>query len=189
MVNEYIESGFVEVLNWRGKEKIIMNIMNDCYKKNNKKYDWLIFYEFDEFIFLKNFTSIKSYLNEKQITRLKQINIKIDINKSNQNKSRTKNHIAKKIEDKGKEELEKIIEIRNSINDEIKNNILETKKFREDINKKIKENNNEMNISKRKIENLLEQIKEMNKNISNINMKMKNTSNTSNIMNNRNMVN
>ena len=71
----------------------------------------------------------------------------------------------KKIEDKGKEELEKIIEIRNSINDEIKNNILETKKFREDINKKIKENNNEMNISKRKIENLLEQIKEMNKNL------------------------
>ena len=96
---------------------------------------------------------------------------------------------AKKIEDKGKEELEKIIEIRNSINDEIKNNILETKKFREDINKKIKENNNEMGISKRKIENLLEQIKEMNKNISNINMKMKNTSNTSNIMNNRNKIN
>ena len=73
VINEYIESGFVEVLNWRGKEKIIMNIMNDCYKKNNKKYDWLIFYEFDEFIFLKNFTNIKSFLNDIRFYKCKKI--------------------------------------------------------------------------------------------------------------------
>ena len=50
-----------------------MNIMNDCYKKNNKKYDWLIFYEFDEFIFLKNFTSIKSFLNDSRFYKCKKI--------------------------------------------------------------------------------------------------------------------
>jgi len=96
---------------------------------------------------------------------------------------------AKKIEDKSKDELEKIIEIKNNISDEIKNTILETKKFREDINKRIKENNNDMNLNKRKIENLVEQIKEMNRNINNINMKVRNTSNLSNIMNNRNKIN
>ena len=63
---------------------------------------------------LKNLFSIivnknKSYLNEKQITRLKQINIKIDINKSNQNKSRAKNHIAKKIFNQNNNIYQKII--------------------------------------------------------------------------------
>jgi hypothetical protein len=46
-----------------------------------------------------------------------------------------------------------------------------------------------MNLNKRKIENLVEQIKEMNRNINNMNMKMRNTSNLSNIMNNRNKIN
>ena len=63
---------------------------------------------------LKNLFSIivnknKSYLNEKQITRLKQINIKIDINKSNQNKSRAKNHITKKIFNQNNNIYQKII--------------------------------------------------------------------------------
>ena len=93
---------------------------------------------------------------------------------------------AKKIEEKNKEELEKIIEIKNGIKDEIS----ETKKFNDDINKKIKENCNEMNTNKRKMESLAEQVKEMNKNINNINIKIRNnTNNTSNIMNNRNKIN
>ena len=63
---------------------------------------------------LKNLFSIivnknKSYLNEKQITRLKQINIKIDINKSNQNKSRAKNLIEKKIFNQNNNIYQKII--------------------------------------------------------------------------------
>lgn len=73
VINEYIESGFVEILNWRGKKKQIFNIMNDCYNNNNKKYDWLIFYEFDEYIFLKNYTSIKSYLNDIRFSKCKKI--------------------------------------------------------------------------------------------------------------------
>ena len=93
---------------------------------------------------------------------------------------------AKKIEEKNKEELEKIIEIKNGIKDEIS----ETKKFNDDINKKIKENCNEMNTNKRKMESLAEQVKEMNKNINNINIKIRNnTNNTSNIMNSRNKIN
>ena len=38
--------------------------MNKCYKMNYKKYDWIIFYELDEFIHLHNYTSIKTFLNE-----------------------------------------------------------------------------------------------------------------------------
>ena len=73
VINEYIERGFVEILNWRGKQKQIMNIMNDCYKKNNIIYDWLIFYELDEYLFLKNFTNIKSFLNDLRFYKCKKI--------------------------------------------------------------------------------------------------------------------
>lgn len=71
----YIESGFVELLNWRGKTKHILNIMNDCYLNNNKKYDWLIFYEFDEYIFLKDFKSVKTFLNDLRFDKCKKIQL------------------------------------------------------------------------------------------------------------------
>ena len=38
-------------------------MMNDCYKKNYLYYDWLIFYEIDEYIYLKNYHDIKEFLN------------------------------------------------------------------------------------------------------------------------------
>ena len=61
VIDNYIKSGFVEIVNFRGKKKALMKIANDCYRKNHKKYDWLIFYEIDEFLHLRNHT-IKSYL-------------------------------------------------------------------------------------------------------------------------------
>ena len=64
VINDYINKGFVEISNWRGKNNQTINMMNDCYQKNNQKYDWLIFYDIDEYIHLKNYTNIKDFLNE-----------------------------------------------------------------------------------------------------------------------------
>ena len=64
VIKEYNEKGFLDILNWRGKKNQIYNIMNDCYKRNYKKYDWLIFYEMDEFIHLNKYTNVKRFLNE-----------------------------------------------------------------------------------------------------------------------------
>ena len=63
---DYIDKGFVEIFNWRGKTRGIYKIMNLCYQRAYKKYDWLIFYELDEFIHLNNYTSIKTFLNEQK---------------------------------------------------------------------------------------------------------------------------
>ena len=63
ILSDYIQNGFVEVRNWRGKAKALMPIMNDCYQTNYKIYDWLIFYEIDEYIHLSNYTNIKPFLN------------------------------------------------------------------------------------------------------------------------------
>ena len=49
--------------------------MNDCYLNNYIKYDWLIFYEFDEFIFLKDFKSIKTFLNDLRFYNCKKIEL------------------------------------------------------------------------------------------------------------------
>ena len=65
ILKDYISKGFVEILNWRGKKDCMYTIMNDCYRNNYKKYDWLIFYEVDEYIHLNNYTNVKTFLNEK----------------------------------------------------------------------------------------------------------------------------
>ncbi len=43
--------------------------MNDCYLNNYKLYDWLIFYEIDEYINLKNYSNIKTFLNESKFKK------------------------------------------------------------------------------------------------------------------------
>ena len=45
--------------------------MNNCYKKYNHKYDWLIFYDMDEFLYLKNYTNIKKFLKEPKFDKCK----------------------------------------------------------------------------------------------------------------------
>ena len=34
VINNYILSGFVEIINFRGKKRALIEMMNDCYKKN-----------------------------------------------------------------------------------------------------------------------------------------------------------
>lgn len=73
IISDYIKIKFVEILNYRGKEAPQFTIFNDCYKKNNNIYDWLIFYDLDEFINLKDYTNIKIFLSEKKFDKCKLI--------------------------------------------------------------------------------------------------------------------
>ena len=41
-----------------------MNIYYDCYNNYYDKYDWLIFNDIDEYIYIKNFNNIKTFLNK-----------------------------------------------------------------------------------------------------------------------------
>ena len=63
VINDYIKNNFVEIINYRSKKGALFEIMNDCYYNNYKKYDWFIFYQIDEFIYLKNYKNIKLYLS------------------------------------------------------------------------------------------------------------------------------
>ena len=65
VINDYIKNGFVKIFNFRGLKQPQHKFMNDCYKRNYQKYDWLIFYDIDEFIYLNNYKNIKKFLNQK----------------------------------------------------------------------------------------------------------------------------
>jgi len=57
--------------------------MNDCYKRNSNIYDWLIFFELDEFIHLPNFMNIKDFLNEKKFYKCKVIYLNLLVHNDN----------------------------------------------------------------------------------------------------------
>ena len=69
ILKDYINNKFVEVINFRGQIGKQLKMFEDCYKKNSMKYDWLIFYDMDEFIYLKNIKNIKDFLNQKKFNK------------------------------------------------------------------------------------------------------------------------
>lgn len=73
VIEDYINIGYVILLDWRGKKKVLYNIMNHCYINNYRKFDWLIFYEIDEYINLKNYNNIKDFLTEEKFNNCEAI--------------------------------------------------------------------------------------------------------------------
>jgi len=63
-LKNYIKSNFVEIIDYRGKDRSQMNSIIDCYQRNYLKYNWLLFYDIDEFIYLKE-RNIKDFLVKK----------------------------------------------------------------------------------------------------------------------------
>jgi hypothetical protein len=75
VINDNIRSGFVEILDWRGKPNDQLSMMNDCYQKNYGKYSWLIFSNIDEFIHFKNNNNIKYFLGQEKFSTCKKIDL------------------------------------------------------------------------------------------------------------------
>lgn len=75
VINKYIKNKFVSIINFRGKKKenkkpSPQNLaFRDCLKRNINKFDWIIFYDMDEYLYLKNFKNIKNYLNQKRFEK------------------------------------------------------------------------------------------------------------------------
>ena len=71
VLSDYINSGYVKIINKRNNSKIQMNSFNHCYQKNKKDYDWFIFYDFDEFIHLHNYNNMKNWVSQKIFNKCK----------------------------------------------------------------------------------------------------------------------
>jgi len=77
VLSKYVDNKFVEIINWRGvKEKsTYYRIMDSCYQTYHNYYDWLIFYEIDEFIYLKKYGNIKSFLVRNKFIKCESIQL------------------------------------------------------------------------------------------------------------------
>ena len=49
VINDYIQSGFVDIVDYRGKKVAQLSAYQDCYEKYNKEYSWMAFFDIDEF--------------------------------------------------------------------------------------------------------------------------------------------
>ena len=76
-IQNFIDNGFVDIINWRGAKGgiIYYKIMDSCYQMHHNDYDWLIFYEIDEFLYLKDYYNVKNYLNRKVFNRCDSIRL------------------------------------------------------------------------------------------------------------------
>ena len=65
VISDYISNS---CRNNKNKRKLTPQfaVMNDCYHKNYDKYDWLIFYDVDEFIHLNNYSNVGKFLSEQK---------------------------------------------------------------------------------------------------------------------------
>ena len=75
VIKDYLKKGYIQIINFRGKREALLEMMNHCYLKNYKNYDWLIFFEADEFIYLKNFRNIKKYLKNVKFNKCQRIQL------------------------------------------------------------------------------------------------------------------
>ena len=78
-IKEYINNGFVEIIEFHersSREKPQFEAYKDCYLKYNKLYDWLSFYDVDEFLVInKKYRFIQDFLNDKIFQKCQNIKI------------------------------------------------------------------------------------------------------------------
>jgi hypothetical protein len=79
VLNKHISSNFVQIINYRGyrgkRQSPQSDAFIDCYEKNKNNYDWLSFFDFDEFLEINKNKNIKEYLNNKIFKKCANIKI------------------------------------------------------------------------------------------------------------------
>ena len=75
ILKDYIKDNFVKIIDFRGIQGPQLQSMEDCRKNNYKKYDWLIFYDMDEFIFLRNYSNIIDFLRQEKFFKCQRIQL------------------------------------------------------------------------------------------------------------------
>ena len=54
VIEDYIRCGFVRIIDYRGRKICQLDAYNDCYKRNSPRYDWIAFFDIDEFLRIDN---------------------------------------------------------------------------------------------------------------------------------------
>jgi hypothetical protein len=63
VLSDHIYEDFIEIKNYRGILSPQKKAYTDCYINNNNKFDWIAFYDIDEFLYLENYSNINDFLS------------------------------------------------------------------------------------------------------------------------------
>ena len=66
ILKNYIKKGYIDIINFRGKRAAQMLSFNDCYSNNQNLYDWIMFFDIDEFLILNEYKNINNFLRNKK---------------------------------------------------------------------------------------------------------------------------
>ena len=59
------------IINKKGLRDQQCRTYNDCYQRNKKDYDWLSFFDLDEFLYIKNNQTIQEFLSDEKYKECK----------------------------------------------------------------------------------------------------------------------
>ena len=62
VLEDYVKIKFVDIIDVRGLNSALYAVYNYCYQKNKNLYDWITFLDFDEYIFIDNYTNFNDYI-------------------------------------------------------------------------------------------------------------------------------
>lgn len=73
ILKDYIKINFVKIINFRGFKKPQKKAYDHCYNYNKYNYDWIAFYDIDEYLFLLNQTYINDFLSSTNFRKCQSI--------------------------------------------------------------------------------------------------------------------
>lgn len=62
VIHEDIKNGYVEVIDFRNKQVCQLKAYEDCYAKHGGEYDWIAFFDADEFLIINDGSDIHSFM-------------------------------------------------------------------------------------------------------------------------------
>lgn len=69
VIEDYINDGFVILKDYRNKIKCQLDAYNECYDTYKDEYDWISFFDVDEFLVLNKHKTIDEYLSQKKFNK------------------------------------------------------------------------------------------------------------------------
>lgn len=64
VIGDYINDGFVDITDFRNKTVCQLEAYQDCYDKHGDEYDWICFFDCDEFMVMKEYNNICDFLSQ-----------------------------------------------------------------------------------------------------------------------------
>ena len=75
VIGDYISNGFVILKDYRNKKVCQLEAYDECYKKYGKEYDWIAFFDIDEFMFINSNKTLSEYLARSEFNEYDMIHI------------------------------------------------------------------------------------------------------------------